>query len=257
MRFDHFPNSLLIPQQAVSLSEWKQVIENLAQSGYIKNMQKNLYQAEREKMVHWQLIRRGIVNQRLLEVMQNLPRHIFVPPDCRDHAYEDRPLPIGDGQTISQPYIVAPMTNVLDLQGHETVLEIGTGSGYQAAILAHLAQTVHTVERNIALARQAQAILLHLDIHNVVFHVCDGSLGWPEAAPYQAIIVTAAAPEVPPALQQQLDEGGRLVIPVGARYRQTLEVWHRQGADFQRQTVLPVAFVPLVGEQGWPDDSWY
>jgi len=208
-------------------------------------------------MIHWQLIRRGIVNQRLLDVMEKIPRHAFVPPDCRKHAYEDRPLPIGDGQTISQPYIVGLMTNLLDLQGDETVLEIGTGSGYQAAILAYLTKTVHTVERNLSLARQAQTTLHQLSIANVAFHTGDGSLGWPDAAPYQAIIVTAAAPEVPNPLLLQLADGGRLVIPVGARYRQNLELWEKKGENFQHRSILPVAFVPLVGEQGWPEDKWF
>ena len=220
-------------------------------------MGKDPYQAAREKMIHWQLIRRGVVDRRLLDVMEKIPRHLFVPPNCRENAYEDRPLPIGDGQTISQPYIVGLMTNLLDLKGSDTVLEIGTGSGYQAAILARLAKLVHSIERNLALARQAQAILHQIGIGNVVIHPGDGSLGWPQAAPYQAIIVTAAAPAVPEPLLGQLADGGRLVIPVGTRYRQSLELWERKGEGYTHRTILPVTFVPLVGKHGWAEDSWH
>ena len=220
-------------------------------------MGKDPYQAARENMIHWQLIRRGVVDKRLLDVMEKIPRHLFVPPDCRENAYEDRPLPIGDGQTISQPYIVGLMTSLLDLQGGETVLEIGTGSGYQAAILARMAKLVHSVEHNLALARQAQGILHQINIGNVIIHPADGSLGWPDAAPYQAIIVTAAAPAVPEPLLEQLADGGRLVIPVGTRYRQSLELWQREGESCTHRSILPVTFVPLVGKHGWTDDKWH
>jgi len=219
-------------------------------------MVKKSYASQREDMIHWQLIRRGVVDKRLLDVMGNLPRHLFVPPNCRDSAYEDRPLPIGDGQTISQPYIVGLMTSLLALTGTETVLEIGTGSGYQTAILARLAKMVHTVERNLSLARQAQAVLHQMGIGNVAIHPGDGSLGWPDAAPYHAIIVTAAAPAVPQPLLDQLADGGRLVIPVGARRRQSLERWQRTGDDYTHRSILPVAFVPLVGKYGWAEDNW-
>ncbi|MDX9864944.1 MAG: protein-L-isoaspartate(D-aspartate) O-methyltransferase [Anaerolineaceae bacterium] len=219
-------------------------------------MAKDSYQAAREKMIHWQLIRRGVVDRRLLDVMEKIPRHLFVPPDSRENAYEDRPLPIGDGQTISQPYIVALMTSLLDLQGSETVLEIGTGSGYQAAILGRLAKQVHSVERNLALARQAQATLHEIGIDNVIIHPADGSLGWPDAAPYEAIIVTAAAPSVPELLLTQLADGGRLVIPVGTRSRQSLELWQREGEEYTHRSVLPVTFVPLIGKHGWAEDKW-
>lgn len=217
-------------------------------------MEKDSYQEEREKMVRQQIIRRGIVDARLLAVMEKLPRHRFVPAANREEAYEDRALPIAVGQTISQPYIVALMTSLLELQGEETVLEVGTGSGYQAAVLAGLAHTVHTVERHPSLAAQAEAVLDELGISNVHIHIGDGSLGWPEAAPYQAIIVTAAAPQVAAPLLGQLADGGRLVVPAGGRARQVLERWRKNGDDFQREEILPVAFVPLIGEQGWAEN---
>lgn len=217
-------------------------------------MEKDSYQEEREKMVRQQIIRRGIVDARLLAVMEKLPRHRFVPAANREEAYEDRALPIAVGQTISQPYIVALMTSLLELQGEETVLEVGTGSGYQAAVLAGLAHTVHTVERHPSLAAQAEAVLDELGISNVHIHIGDGSLGWPEAAPYQAIIVTAAAPQVAAPLLGQLADGGRLVVPAGGRSRQVLERWRKNGDDFQREEILPVAFVPLIGEQGWAEN---
>ena len=217
-------------------------------------MEKDSYQEEREKMVRQQIIRRGIVDARLLAVMEKLPRHRFVPAANREEAYEDSALPIAVGQTISQPYIVALMTSLLELQGEETVLEVGTGSGYQAAVLAGLAHTVHTVERHPSLAAQAEAVLDELGISNVHIHIGDGSLGWPEAAPYQAIIVTAAAPQVAAPLLGQLADGGRLVVPAGGRSRQVLERWRKNGDDFQREEILPVAFVPLIGEQGWAEN---
>jgi protein-L-isoaspartate(D-aspartate) O-methyltransferase len=174
----------------------------------------------------------------------------------QEHAYDDSPLPIGSGQTISQPYIVALMTSLVALQGDEIVLEIGTGSGYQAAVLACLAKTVHTIERHAALAGWAGSTLEDLAYKNVFVHLGDGSLGWPDAAPYQAIIVTAAAPRPPQPLLDQLDEGGRLVIPVGERRLQDLQVWQREGEHFTWETIIPVAFVPMRGEHGWKEDQW-
>ncbi|MDI6694388.1 MAG: protein-L-isoaspartate(D-aspartate) O-methyltransferase [Anaerolineales bacterium] len=212
-----------------------------------------LFVAEREQMVEEQIFQRGVRDPRVLEAMREVPRHCFVPPEYRYLAYTDGPLPIGSGQTISQPYIVALMTELLRLKGHEKVLEVGAGSGYQAAILSRLAREVHTIERHANLARQAARILSDLGLENVHVHIGDGTLGLPEHAPYDGILVTAAAPQVPGALLQQLADGGRMVIPVGGRGGQVLEVWTREGERYDYESVLPVAFVPLVGEQGWKD----
>ncbi len=204
-------------------------------------------------MVDEQIIRRGLCEPRLLEAMQAVPRHLFVPPEYQEYAYADGPLPIGCGQTISQPYIVALMTQLLELHGTERVLEVGTGSGYQAAVLAHLAAEVHTVEILPGLASRAGKILNRLGVDNIHCHVSDGSLGWPEAAPYEGILVAASAPDVPPPLQEQLADGGRLVLPVGGRISQELLVVTRRGEKLERQTVLSVAFVPLRGAHGWKE----
>jgi protein-L-isoaspartate(D-aspartate) O-methyltransferase len=216
----------------------------------------DLYQEDRCQMVKKQIVGRNIHNRRLLEVMQQVPRHLFVPEDVRHLAYCDGPLPIGDGQTISQPYIVALMTVLLKLEGDENVLEIGTGSGYQAAILSRLAKTVHTVERHPRLAVRASRTLQELGYTNVFVHQGNGSLGWPEAAPYDAIMITAAAPAVPPPLLQQLGEEGRLVLPIGNRFNQDLQRWQRVGTRYQPESFLPVAFVPLLGVHGWVEESW-
>ena len=204
-------------------------------------------------MVEDQIARRGVRNERVLEAMRATPRHSFVPKEYQHLAYTDGPLPIGSGQTISQPYIVALMSELLELEGKEKVLEVGTGSGYQAAILAHLASEVYTIERRADLAHHAAGVLEHLGLDNVHVHVGDGSLGLPEQAPFAGIIVTAAAPRVPRALLGQLAESGRLVIPVGSRGGQFLERWRRKDDDYERENIIPVAFVPLIGEQGWRD----
>lgn len=211
------------------------------------------YDSEREQMVVTQIISRGVRDVRVLEAMRLVPRHCFVQPEYQFLAYSDGPLPIGQGQTISQPYIVALMSELMQLNGQEKVLEVGTGSGYQAAVLAHLAAEVHTIERFPPLARYARRILKDLGLRNVAVHEGDGTLGLPEHAPYDAIMVTAAAPEVPAALLEQINDGGRLVIPVGTRGGQILEVWRRRGAQYDSESVIPVAFVPLIGEQGWKD----
>lgn len=211
------------------------------------------YAAARARMVESQIVARGVCAPRVLEVLRAVPRHEFVPPEQRDYAYSDGPLPIGNGQTISQPYIVALMSELLDLKGHEKVLEVGTGSGYQAAVLAHLAREVHSIERYANLARYAARLLHDLGLNNVHIHVGDGSLGLPEQAPFDGIVVTAAAPDIPKTLRGQLADGGRLVVPVGARGNQTLEVWTRLGARFEYEQIIPVAFVPLVGEEGWQE----
>jgi protein-L-isoaspartate(D-aspartate) O-methyltransferase len=212
------------------------------------------YTHQRQRMVSEQIIARGVRAPRVLEAMRLVPRHYFVPPEYGDMAYRDGPLPIGQGQTISQPYIVALMSELLELQGDETVLEIGAGSGYQAAVLAQLAHTVHTMERRPALAEQAKKILKELGNQNVIVHLGDGSLGLPQFAPYQAIMVTAAAPGVPQPLLDQLVDGGRLVIPVGGTGSQMLERWRRLGQNFDQDHILPVAFVPLRGAHGWKEE---
>ncbi len=209
------------------------------------------YQIERLQMVADQLERRGIVDQRVLQAMRNVPRHRFVPRQYRDLSYSDGPIPIGEGQTISQPFIVALMSQMLALQGEEKVLEVGTGSGYQAAVLAHLAKQVYTIERHELLAKRASKELQVLGLDNVRVYVGDGTLGLVEHAPYDAILVTAAAPEAPRPLLEQLAQGGRLVIPVGSRGAQFLERWQRKGASYEQDVSIPVAFVPLVGRHGW------
>lgn len=211
---------------------------------------------ERWRMMEEQLAGRDIHDRRVLEAMYRVPRHAFVPAEVRHMAYADGPLPIGSGQTISQPYIVAYMSQLLKLTGSERVLEVGTGSGYQAAVLALLAREVHTIERHPDLAERAALILQRLGLKNVFVHIGDGTLGLAEKSPYDAILVTAAAPEAPSALLHQLSEGGRLVIPVGGKSGQVLERWTRQGDQFSREELIPVAFVPLLGHQGWKSETW-
>ena len=214
------------------------------------------YSNLRNRMVTEQIIERGIRDERLLDALRNLPRHWFVPEEYANIAYSDSPLPIGRGQTISQPYIVALMTELLVLQGNENVLEVGTGSGYQAALLAMLAHQVHTIERHASLAENAIKALERLNINNVVVHIGDGSLGLPEYAPFQAIMITAAAPRVPQPLFDQLDEGGRLVLPEGGAGGQILDRWRNEDGEFVQEHVTPVAFVPLRGKHGWKEDHW-
>jgi len=209
------------------------------------------YRAERERMVETQIARRGIRDERILSVMRSVPRHLFVPSDARDYAYTDGPIRIGSGQTISQPYIVALMTELLDVQSHHKVLDVGTGSGYQAVILAELAAEVHTIERHPELAESAEKRLASLGYENVRVHTGDGTQGYAPCAPYDRILVAAAAPAVPRPLLDQLTDGGRLVIPVGSRFSQRLEVWERVGDDFQKESDIGVVFVPLVGKDGW------
>lgn len=214
------------------------------------------FERARKQMVKSQIVRRGLRDERLLAAFESVPRHMFVPEEYRYAAYDDSPLPIGFSQTISQPYIVALMTNLLKLKGDKRVLEIGTGSGYQAAILGMIAKEVHTVEFLPELATEADKILKELGFDNVHVHVGDGSLGWSEAAPYNGILVAAAAPQAPKALLNQLEDGGRLVLPVGARGMQNLEVWEREGNSFKSEVETAVAFVPLRGEEGWDRKEW-
>lgn len=214
------------------------------------------YKTRREAMVTYQIRKRGISDERLLEAMRTLPRHLFIPADYREYAYEDHPVPIGESQTISQPYMAALMTDLLRLKGTEKVLEIGTGSGYQAALLGMLAQEVHTVEFIAPLAEQAKRNLEAAGIKNVMVHVADGTLGWSSAAPYDGILVTAAAPESPPPLFEQLKPDGRLVIPVGGRGIQEILYWKQVHGIWKFEKILEVAFVPLRGEWGWSHDEW-
>jgi len=204
-------------------------------------------------MVREQIERRGVRNPLVLDAMRAVPRHIFVPSDQRHWAYSDGALRIDMEQTISQPYIVALMTELMDLKGDEVVLEIGTGSGYQAAILALLCKMVYTVERVSALKDRAREKLEKLGFTNIAYLIGDGSLGWPQFAPYDGIIVTAGAPEVPKALIEQLAEKGRLVIPVGSEYFQTLNVVRKQRGRVFRKELFECTFVPLLGRQGWKD----
>lgn len=213
------------------------------------------FSLQRNLMVSSQIERRGVTNASVLEAMRSVPRHLFVNPESRDYAYADYPLPIGYEQTISQPYIVGLMTSLLDLKSHERVLEIGTGSGYQAAILSQLAKEVHTVEIIAPLASRAESLLRQLGIINVWVHLSDGTLGWPEAAPYDAILVTASAPGVPAPLLEQLKPSGKLVIPVGGRGGQTLELWEQENGIWLPEEILPVAFVPLRGVHGWRSEE--
>jgi protein-L-isoaspartate(D-aspartate) O-methyltransferase len=206
---------------------------------------------ERTRMVERQLRGRDIVDERVLETMEGVPRELFVPEELRDRAFDDAALPIGAGQTISQPYMVARIAEELGLDGDEKVLDVGTGSGYQAAVLAELADEVHTIERIPELAEQARANLAAAGYDNVVVHVGDGSRGLPEHAPYEAIAVAAAAPTFPQALYDQLRTGGRLVVPVGGRRGQRLEVVVRSPEGPAVIRSVPCRFVPLVGEEGF------
>jgi protein-L-isoaspartate(D-aspartate) O-methyltransferase len=205
------------------------------------------FKAMREKMVNGQIKARGVKDPRVLSAMLKVERHLFVPKDLRASAYADQPLPIGEGQTISQPYIVALMTELLELKGDEKVLEVGTGSGYQAAILAELAREVYTIEIVEALAASAQNRLLELGYQNVRGRAGDGYLGWPEAAPFDAIMVTAAPDHIPKPLLEQLKEGGRMVLPVGT-YSQELKKIVKRSGKIETTDVVPVAFVPMTGE---------
>ncbi len=215
-------------------------------------MEPDIYRHARERMVRNQIAARGITDSRVLEAMRKVPRHLFVEEALKDQAYGDYPLPIGEGQTISQPYIVALMTEALELKGPEKVLEVGTGSGYQTAILAELARWVYSIERYPALARRAKRILDALGYHNVIIRVGDGTKGWPEMAPFDAIIVTAAGPKIPEPLLQQLAEGGRLVMPIGDEWSQTLIKVVKKGDKLYKEDLGAVRFVKLVGEYGFP-----
>lgn len=213
------------------------------------------FEISRKRMVQEQVISRGITSPRLIAALQKVPRHLFVQEAMALQAYSDGPLPIGEKQTISQPYMVALMTDQLQLTGNEHVLEIGTGSGYQTAILACLARRVYTIERIRSLAMQARKVLDSLHLLNVNIKVGDGTLGWPEEAPYDAILVTAGAPAIPEALVTQLAPGGRLIIPVGDASNQTLlRIRKTMDGELHHETSVGCRFVPLIGEQGWQQD---
>jgi protein-L-isoaspartate(D-aspartate) O-methyltransferase len=213
------------------------------------------FAGERQRMVEEQLCPRGIDDPRVLAVFESTPRHLFVPEESRPWAYADSPQSIGFGQTISQPFIVALMTQLLHLTGSERVLEVGAGSGYQAAILAQLVADVDTVEFIPELAERAACTLAELGLDNVHVHSGDGSEGWPACAPYDAILVAAAAPHVPPPLLEQLAAHGRLILPVGRHGTQELQLWQREQGTFEHKAIIPVAFVPLHGRHGWPREE--
>ena len=211
------------------------------------------YRLAREKMVRGQLIPRGIEDQRVLDAMSKIPRDRFVDEALAGEAYNDHPLPIGHKQTISQPYMVALMTEALELKGDEKVLEIGTGSGYQTAILAQLAEKVYTVERIRVLMVKARTLLAELECNNVLFKAYDGTLGWQEHAPYDAIMVTAGAPGIPEPLLEQLAEGGRLLIPIGDRSSQVLMRITKKNGKYLQENLGGCRFVDLIGLHGWKD----
>lgn len=212
---------------------------------------------KRHTMVSGQLKKRGLKDTLVLTAMENVPRHEFVPEKLKSRAYEDNPLPIGEGQTISQPYVVAYMTELLQLKGGEKVLEIGTGCGYAAAVLGEIAAAVYTIERHEPLARRAEETLKRLKYDNVHVVCGDGTKGLPAKAPFDAIVVTAAGPSIPAALKQQLKIGGRLVIPVGlmSHMQDLVRVTRMGETDFREEKLIIVSFVPLIGEAGWKDKS--
>ncbi len=209
------------------------------------------FESARQRMVDEQLIPRGISDHRVLSAMRKLPRHLFVEEALQDRAYGDYALPIGEKQTISQPYMVALMTEALELNGSEIVLEIGTGSGYQAAILAELSRQVYSIERIPNLALRARKVIEDLGYKNVDIKIYDGTLGWEEKAPFDGIIVTASAPDIPKSLTDQLKLGGRLVIPVGTRHFQTLIKVVKKKDGLVKMPLTECVFVPLIGTYGW------
>lgn len=218
-------------------------------------MANDAYEYRRAQMVE-SLKRGGITDRRVIEVMAEIPRHLFVPEAFRHQAYDDDvSVHIGDGQTISQPRIVALMTEAARIDPMDRVLEIGTGSGYQAAVLSRLARFVFTVERVASLARQAKSILDHVGVENVSVKVMDGTLGWRAQAPFNSILVTAGAPEVPEPLVEQLADGGRLVVPVGPRETQVLKIVQRRGDRTFAHELKGACFVPLIGRHGWEEKS--
>lgn len=236
--------------QAIFISGGLLWLVGLLATCQVQNSVKSPYQVLRERMVREQIEARGIHDPRVLRAMRKVERHKFVPEEYRDLAYEDHPLPIGEGQTISQPYIVALMTELLELDEHDRVLEVGTGSGYQAAVLAEICDSVYTIEIIESLGRRAGALLKELGYTNVKVKIGDGYKGWPEHAPFDAIIVTCAPTHIPPPLQEQLAEGGRMVIPVGERFTQELVLLRKENGKIIQREVIPVRFVPMLKEGG-------
>jgi protein-L-isoaspartate(D-aspartate) O-methyltransferase len=211
------------------------------------------FDKERKRMVDEQIVGRGVQDERVLAVMRKIQRHEFLPEAIRGMAYTDNALPLGESQTMSQPYMVALMTELLGLKGTERVLEIGTGSGYQAAVLAELCEKVYTVERIKSLADKARATLDRLGYKSVAIKVYDGTYGWKEMAPFDAIVVTAGSPDIPAPLVEQLKEGGRMVIPVGERYGQELILVLKTTEGVVTSRSIPCVFVPLIGNHGWKE----
>jgi protein-L-isoaspartate(D-aspartate) O-methyltransferase len=209
----------------------------------------------RDLMVKTQLIPRGIKNERVLAAMRKVPRHLFIDKPMQHRAYDDSALPIGEGQTISQPYMVAVMTELLELQGTEKVLEIGTGSGYQAAVLAELAKEIYTVERIAVLAKRAEGRYRELGYANIRVRVADGTLGWPDASPFDRIIITAGTPKVPDTVLQQLADQGIIIAPVGDRFSQQIIKVRKIGDKVIEEYHTPCVFVPLIGEYGWKKEG--
>lgn len=209
-----------------------------------------VYNKQRELMVKTQIEARGIKNERVLQALRKVERHKFVPQKYQRYAYEDHPLPIGEGQTISQPYIVALMTEVLDLDSSKKVLEIGTGSGYQAAVLAEICNFVYTIEIIEVLGKRAERLLANLGYQNIKVKIGDGYLGWKEYSPFDAIIVTCAPSHIPQPLKDQLAEGGKMVIPVGKAFAQELVLLSKQNGEIKQNAIIPVRFVPMMGEDG-------
>ncbi|MCM8783972.1 MAG: protein-L-isoaspartate(D-aspartate) O-methyltransferase [Candidatus Omnitrophica bacterium] len=218
-------------------------------------MVEDSYSSLKEEMVNNQIIARGIKDERVIGAFLKVPRHRFIPEKNISEAYDDHPLPIGEGQTISQPYMVALMTECLGLKRGERVLEVGTGSGYQTAILAELAHEVYSIERISSLAERAKMILEELGYKNIRIKTGDGTLGWEDFSPYDGIVVTAGSPEVPPPLIDQLKAKGRLVIPLGDSFSQVLTVFEKLENRVKRIEICGCVFVPLVGRYGWYRDS--
>ncbi|OQB78786.1 MAG: Protein-L-isoaspartate O-methyltransferase [Bacteroidetes bacterium ADurb.Bin123] len=234
------------------LSCWIMILLFSAAAGQSpQNQSRGEEWVRREEMIKTQLIARGITSARVLEAFQKVPRHRFVPDPYRRYAYADQPLPIGEGQTISQPYIVAYMTEILDIKPGEKVLEIGTGSGYQAAILSEMEALVYSVEINPVLSEMARKALAGTGYENLRLKTGDGYQGWPEHAPYDAVLVTCSPSAIPGPLKEQLAEGGRMIIPVGKQYTiQYLVLLEKKNGKIRQKNVLPVRFVPMVNEKG-------